>query len=75
MISTPGVSGFVPDFLALAKTQPERLFARFAGETVSFEWLMNWSGAVAQQFRRRGLRRGDRVAVMQRNSQSALAIL
>ena len=68
-------AGFVPDFLARAQEEPRRLFARFAGEPVSFDWLRQASGSVARQLRQRGLQRGDRVAVMQHNSRTALPTL
>lgn len=75
-MNTPdGASGFVPDFLALAQTEPQRLFARFAGEPVSFAWLQRASAAAAVQLRQRGLQRGDRVAVMQHNSGTSLPTL
>ena len=75
MIPAADTAGFVPDFMTQAEEEPQRLFARFAGEPISFDWLRQTSGAVARQLRQRGLQRGDRVAVMQQNNRSALPTL
>ena len=69
------MDGFVPLFLDQARAGPDRLFARYEGRPVSFGWLHHASGGVARELRRRGLRPGDRVAVMLRNSPAALALL
>jgi carnitine-CoA ligase len=67
--------GFVPRFIATTKADPERLFASYEGKPISFGWLHQASDAVAMELRHRGVRRGDRVAVMLRNSPEALAVL
>ena len=75
MTPAEDLTGFVPSFLSLARAQPDRHFARFAGEPVSFGRLLRESGAIARMLRQRGLRLGDRVGVMQHNSLVALPTL
>jgi crotonobetaine/carnitine-CoA ligase len=73
MIDTQG--GFLPRFVEQAASTPDRLFARFEGEPVSFAWLHRASDSFALRLRLKGVMRGDRVAVMLRNSKIALAAL
>jgi crotonobetaine/carnitine-CoA ligase len=67
--------GFVERFTAQAKSYPQRLFATYQAEPVSFGWLHQASDAFAAALRRRGVERNDRVAVMLRNGRATLAIL
>src|SRR5262249_35560246 len=67
--------GFVPLFAARVREEPERLFARFNGAPISFGSLGRMADGVAAGLRRRGIERGDRVAVMLRNSPAALAMM
>jgi crotonobetaine/carnitine-CoA ligase len=66
--------GFLELFAARLRTDPERVFARFEGARISFAALDGMAGALAADLRRRGVARGDRVAVMLRNSPAALAV-
>jgi len=63
--------GFVALFEARRRAEPDRLFARFEGEPISFASLARRADAFANALRRLGVARGDRVAVMLRNSPSA----
>jgi crotonobetaine/carnitine-CoA ligase len=64
------------DLLRLqAEKNPEGLFASFNGEPVSFATLDAQSSALAAWARSRGLRSGDHVAVMMRNSIETLAVV
>jgi len=67
--------GFIECFVAQAKATPQRLFASYEGEPVSFERLHRASEAIAAALRRRGIGSGDRVAVMLRNGPATLAVL
>jgi crotonobetaine/carnitine-CoA ligase len=69
------LEGFVELFAAQAKSDPQRLFATYQGEPVSFGWLHEASDAIAAALRRRGVMRDDRVAVMLRNGRATLAVL
>jgi carnitine-CoA ligase len=69
-----GAEGFDDLFQSLRRAEPERLFARFEGAPISFEVLGRQADAFACGLKRLGVGRGDRVAVMLRNSASALAI-
>ncbi|HKX09394.1 MAG TPA: AMP-binding protein, partial [Stellaceae bacterium] len=66
--------GFVELFLARQRAEPERLFARFEGAPISLAALGRQADAFASAVRHRGVGRGDRVAVMLRNSPAALAV-
>jgi crotonobetaine/carnitine-CoA ligase len=66
--------GFVDLFQGLVRTEPDRLFARFEGAPISFAMLGRQADALASALRRLGVARGDRVAVMLRNSPAALAV-
>ena len=66
--------GFVELFLARQQAEPQRLFARFEGAPISLAALGRQADALATALRRRGVARGDRVAVMLRNSPEALAV-
>jgi len=66
-------SGVLPLFTAIARERPERLFARFDGAPITFGVLDRQSNALAAALRQRRMVRGERVAVMLRNSPEALA--
>ena len=66
--------GFVALFEARRRAEPDRFFARYEGEPISFASLARRADAFANALRRLGVARGDRVAVMLRNSPSALAV-
>ncbi len=66
--------GFVEPFLARQRAAPDLLFARFEGEPISFVTLARQADAFASALRRLSVARGDRVAVMLRNSPAALAV-
>ena len=65
---------FVELFLARQRAEPERLFARFEGAPISLATLGRQADALASALRQKGVARGDRVAVMLRNSPAALAV-
>jgi len=66
--------GFVELFEAVGRAEADRLFARFEGAPISFATLGRRADAFASALRRLGVARGDRVAVMLRNSPAALAV-
>jgi crotonobetaine/carnitine-CoA ligase len=70
-----GGSGFIDLFVTLAKREPERLFARYNGAPITLATLDRQATALAGALRRLGVRSGDRIAVMLRNSPSALATI
>jgi carnitine-CoA ligase len=67
--------GFVHLLLEKARTSGDESFGRFEGRRISFRELDRMSSAFALDMRRRGIRRGDRVAVMLRNSIPVLAVI
>lgn len=67
--------GLIARFAALASTEPARVFARFDHATTTFGALHRRSDEVASALRARAIASGDRVAVMLRNSEAALAVL
>ena len=67
--------GFLDLFVARSRTVPEALFARFNGAPITFGALARSADAFAASLRRRRIRRGDRIAVMMRNSPVALAAI
>jgi crotonobetaine/carnitine-CoA ligase len=70
-----GEEGFLHLFAARRREAPERLFARFEGEPITFEALGRMADGLASALRKRGISRGDRVAVMMRNSPAVLATI
>jgi crotonobetaine/carnitine-CoA ligase len=58
-----------------AEKNPDKIFARFNGEPVTFAMLDTQSSALAAWLRSRGLPSGDHVAVMMRNSVQSLAVV
>lgn len=66
--------GFLGLFQARRRAEPDRLFARFEGAPIPFGSLGSQADAFASGLRRLGVERGDRVAVMLRNSPAALAV-
>ncbi len=67
--------GFWGLFAALAAAEPERVYARFDGRPISFAMLDRMSGSAAAGLAALGVARGDRVAVMMRNSPGSLALI
>ncbi len=67
--------GFLDLFLAQAATEPERVFASFAGVPIRFAELDRQSAGLATALRQKGIAVGDRVAVMMRNNPATLAVL
>lgn len=70
-----GEAGFWGLFAAIAATDGDRLYARFDGRPITFAMLDRMSASAAAGLRNLGVARGDRVAVMMRNSPSALALI
>jgi crotonobetaine/carnitine-CoA ligase len=67
--------GFWPLFAAIAATEGERVYARFDGRAITFAMLDRMSASAAASLAALGLVRGDRVAVMMRNSPASLALI
>ncbi|HXQ67848.1 MAG TPA: AMP-binding protein [Alphaproteobacteria bacterium] len=67
--------GFIHLFAAKAEGTPARNFARFNGAPISFAALGRGAQSFARGLRDLGVARGDRVAVMLRNSPETLAVL
>ena len=67
--------GFIRRFVHLAATAPARVFARFEAEVLTFGGLHASASRIAGLLHERGVRRGDRVAVMLENSPDAVALL
>ena len=78
-VSAPGLpatdDGFVPLFARLVAATPERIFARFGEHALTFGALDQRSAALADWLCRNGVRPGDRVALMLRNGETALAAM
>lgn len=66
---------FVRAFGEKARKSPEKIFATFSGDPITFGDLDAMSATFAAYLRREGVRRGDAAAVMMRNSRHSLAIL
>ncbi|WP_362890710.1 AMP-binding protein [Bosea sp. 67-29] len=58
-----------------AAAEPERVYARFCGEPVTYAQIERRSAAFAAHLRARGIVAGDRVAVMMRNSIATIAVV
>ncbi|GLR90415.1 AMP-binding protein [Bradyrhizobium iriomotense] len=69
------LKGFIADFNEKAEQNPDRIFAKFNGQAITFATLKKHSATFAADLRFRGLQPGDRVAVMMRNSRLSLAVL
>lgn len=67
--------GFLERLRSSAAIEPDRVYARFNGKEMTIGALDRSSSAVAQWLRQRGLRPGDRVAVMMRNSAAAVFVI
>lgn len=68
-------AGFVGLLTEHAAREPERIYARYCGEPVSYAEIERRSAAFASDLRARGLKAGDRVAVMMRNSVATIAVV
>jgi len=67
--------GFVSLLTTRATAEPERVYARFCGEPVTYAEIERRSAAFAAHLRARGIMAGDRVAVMMRNSIATIAVV
>lgn len=67
--------GFWPLFAAIAAAEGERVYARFDGRAITFAMLDAMSSSIAASLAALGVARGDRVAVMMRNSPASLALI
>ena len=67
--------GFLTPFLRHATATPERIFARLGGSVLTFGALDTLSARLAARLRAAGVKSGDRVALMLRNSETALALM
>ena len=68
-------AGFVSLLTTRAAAEPERVYARFCGEPVTYAQIERRSAAFAAHLRARGIVAGDRVAVMMRNSIATIAVV
>lgn len=68
-------AGFVSLLTTRAAAEPERVYARFCGEPVTYAEIERRSAAFAAHLRTRGIGAGDRVAVMMRNSIATIAVV
>lgn len=67
--------GFIGSFLTKAAQKPNQNFALFNNEPITFAAVDKQSAALATYLRARGLKHGNRVAVMMKNSELALPVL
>ncbi|WP_426955637.1 AMP-binding protein [Muricoccus radiodurans] len=67
--------GFWELFAAIAAAEGERVYARFDGRPITFADLDRMSASLSAGLAGLGVARGDRVAVMMRNSPVSLALL
>jgi crotonobetaine/carnitine-CoA ligase len=78
-VSAPGLpatdDGFAPLFERLAAATPERIFARIGERTLTLGALEQRSAVLAAWLRHNGVQPGDRVALMLRNGETALAAM
>ncbi|WP_037380066.1 class I adenylate-forming enzyme family protein [Sinorhizobium americanum] len=69
------LKSFIPEFNVKADQNANQVFALFNGKAITFGRLKAQSGTFAAELYLRGLRAGDRVAVMMRNSRLSLPVL
>lgn len=74
-MTPPDDNGFVSLLTARATAEPQRVYARFCGEPVTYAEIERRSAAFAAHLRARGIVAGDRVAVMMRNSIATIAVV
>lgn len=67
--------GFIGLFAAIAAKEPGRLYATYEGSPITFGDLDRLSATLAVRLSAMGVARGDRVALMLRNSPAALALM
>lgn len=67
--------GFISLLAVRARISPDAVYATFDGEPITFSDLHRTSDSVAAELRRLGVVKGDRVALMLRNSPDSLAVL
>lgn len=67
--------GFIDLLCRHADDSPDRIFARHEGAAVSFADLERASALLAVTIREKGVKRGDRIAVVMRNSPFAMAMI
>lgn len=74
-MTRPDDHSFLALLSARAQAEPDRVYARFCGAPLTYGALERSSAAFALELRSRGVRAGDRVAVMMRNSIAAIAVI
>ena len=74
-MTIPDDDGFVSLLTMRAAAEPQRIYARFCGEPLTYAGLEQRSAAFAAHLRARGIVAGDRVAVMMRNSVATIAVV
>lgn len=75
MTGHPSDDGFLAPFVTIAQETPERVYARFAGEQITFGTLDRMSDGVSRWLETKGVKPGHHVAVMAENSAAILALL
>lgn len=74
-MTLPDDDGFVSLLTSHAVREPDKVYARFCGEPVTYAEIERRSAAFAAHLRSRGVTPGERVAVMMRNSIAAIAVV
>lgn len=74
-MTLPDDTGFLSLLTTQAAAEPQRIYARFCGEPVTYGEVERRSAAFAAHLRSRGIVAGDRVAVMMRNSIATIAVV
>ncbi len=67
--------GFIDLLCRRAAESPDRIFGRHEGVAISFADLERASARLAASIRGNGVKRGDRIAVVMRNSPFAMAVI
>lgn len=70
--STTEAQSFIADFVDIASSEPDRVYARFDGAPVTFEEIDRLSSSLIAWLKVQGIVRGDRVGLMLHNSLDAV---
>src|SRR3954453_19320676 len=71
----PPDAGFLDHRSAAARLEPDRVYASFDGAQMTLRELDSEASSLAACLADRGIGRGSRVAVMMRNSRSAVVVI
>lgn len=75
MTGHPSDEGFLTPFVTLAQAMPDRIYAIFDGNPLTFGRLDKMSNSLCRWLKQQGVQQGDHVAVMAANSPVVLALL